>query len=283
MIASLRFLLYAADRSIRSGGRELKRLATDRRFCEYAWLAGQLRRVPRYREIEVSAGGFQLRVPDAASFLHSWYEIFVNRLYEFPFSGGAPRILDLGANVGLSVLFFKQRYPQAQVVALEADPRIYTYLVHNLEANAVRDVQAVNKAAWDADEQLTFLHEGADAGRVSPDSPGTTMDVQAVHLDRFLSQQQFDFIKMDIEGAETRVVPACERLLGAARWVFIEYHSSPGERQGLADILSLLRDLGFRVHVHTEHASPRPFLEVRTQAGYDLQLNVMAIRDAERA
>ena len=190
-------------------------------------------------------------------------------------------ILDLGANIGLSVLFFKTRYPGARVVAFEADPRIYAYLTRNLEVNGIRDVKTVSKAAWDADEQLTFLREGADAGRVSRTGSGTPVSVEAVHLGRFLAAQHFDFIKMDIEGAETRVVPVCKRLLGTAKWVFIEYHSSPGERQSLADILSLLRDLGFRVYIQTENVSPRPFLEVRTQAGYDLQLNVMATREGQ--
>lgn len=281
--ASLRFLRYVADRVVRGSGREVKRLVTDAHFREYAWLAGQLHNVPRYQDVEVLAGPFRLRVPDAASFLHSWHEIFVERLYEFPFPGPAPRILDLGANIGLSLLFFKTRYPHASVVALEADPHINEYLRSNLEANGISDVEIVRKAAWDTDEQLTFLQEGADGGRVSLTGSGTPVSVEAVHLGRLLAGQRFDFIKMDIEGAEARVVPACAQLLGTARWVFIEYHSSPGERQSLADILAVLRDLRFRVHIHTENASPRPFLEVRTQGGYDLQLNIMAIREGGSA
>ncbi len=283
LTAGLRFVRYVADQVMRGGGREVKRLLEDARIREYAWLAGQLYRVPRYQDVEVTAGAFRLHVPDAASFLHSWREIFVDRLYEFPFAGRAPRILDLGANIGLSVLFFKARWPDARVVAFEADPRIYAYLRRNLEANGISDVETVGKAAWDADEQLTFLQEGADGGRVSRTGSGTPVSVEAVHLGRLLAAQQFDFIKMDIEGAEARVVPACAQLLGTARWVFIEYHSTPRERQSLADILSVLRDLGFRVHILTENASPRPFLEVRTQGGFDLQLNIMAIREAGSA
>ncbi len=60
-------------------------------------------------------------------------EILVQRIYEFGLPKSAPSvILDLGAHMGTSVLFFRERFPDARIVALEPDPRTFERLRQNV-------------------------------------------------------------------------------------------------------------------------------------------------------
>src|SRR3954468_13533302 len=49
-------------------------------------------------------------------------------------NGGSPveTIIDLGANVGLSAVYFKTKYPNAQVIAVEPEKKNYEQMMKNL-------------------------------------------------------------------------------------------------------------------------------------------------------
>jgi FkbM family methyltransferase len=250
-------------------------------YRNLALLGTRLSGAPRRSERKVSVHGWDLVVPDAASFLSTYRELFVNGIYSFESADPAPRILDLGANIGLSVLFFKRQHPAARIVAFEADPEIFSYLERNVRANGLQDVELINAAAWVADTTLRFLPDGADGGRVAGPGQGGAQatEVKAVNLSAFLNGRSFDFLKMDVEGAENQLLPAIRHHLRAVPRLFVEYHSRVGEKQELAGLLSLLSAEGFRVHLHSPHPSRAPFLGVAPVAGFDLLLNVFAWRE----
>lgn len=258
--------------------RHVVRLLREPGYRTLAGLEARLGRRPRYSPFRVRADRWTLEGPDAASFLASWREIVVDGRYDFPWTGPPPRILDLGANVGLSVLHFLAMHPGAEVLAVEADPVVFGYLEKNLAANGGSSVERVQRAAWSRGGRVAFRSEGADAGRVAGAGPapasGRLLDVEALDLPALLAERSFDMIKMDIEGAETEVVPACWEGLRAARFVAVEYHSSVAHPQALGRLLQVLEDCGFRVHAQSVNPSPRPFLEVRTEAGFDMQVNL---------
>jgi FkbM family methyltransferase len=259
--------------------RHLARLLGDADYRALAVLEARFGRRPRYAPGRARVRGRMLEFPDAASFLASYREIFVQRQYAFPWPGPAPRILDLGANIGLSALFFKTCHPRAEILAVEADPAIFRYLERNLRANAVTGVELLNRVAWSGAGRIAFRPEGADAGRaIAPAGEGGsgTIEIEALDLPALLAQRPFDVIKMDIEGAEATVVPVCREGLARARFVAIEYHSTVGKPQALAGILTVLEACGFRVHVHSVITSPVPFVEQHTHTGFDMQLNLFA-------
>lgn len=256
--------------------RHLARLLREPDYREQAWLESTLGRHPRHTPCRARVRGWSLEVPDAASFLASHREIFVERQYAFPWTGAPPRILDLGANIGLSVLFFRAAQPEAPIVAVEADPAIFGCLERNLAANQITGVERMNRAAWTGPGHVRFRSDGADGGRVTPGAAAGAVEVEALDLPALLASHSFDVIKMDIEGAEAQVLPACREGLARARFVTVEYHSTAGEPQALAEILAVLKDAGFRVHVHEAMTSPTPFLGVEPRAGFDLQLNLSA-------
>lgn len=259
--------------------RHLYLLATDTGYRNYHLLASKLGSTSRFVACNAKVSGWNLALPDAASFLSAYKEIFVEHIYSFKSGLTAPRILDLGANIGLSVLYFKQLYPAAEITAYEADPSIFHYLEQNVHGNGYSDVRLVNKAVWDRNTTIRFKSEGADGGRVKFNDDSDLISVEAVDVREILDAGEYDLLKMDIEGAEEHVLPACKDHLNRFRHVFIEYHSVVGKKQCLDRIISLLSDIGFRVHIHSVFSSPSPFSELHINSEFDLQLNIFGWRE----
>lgn len=248
-------------------------------YRRYVILEFKLGNKPRFTPYNVRVHSWQLSIPDSASFLSAYKEIFVERIYDFKTEIEAPKILDLGANIGLSVLFFKRLYPKAQITAFEADPKIFESLKKNVHGNGYTDVQLINKAAWHENSTLHFRSEGADGGRAAMDGDENLIEVEAIDIAQFIKNERFDFLKMDIEGAEEVVLPACRGYLSEIKFIFVEYHSKVKKKQSLSQMLGILADAGFRLHIHSVMCSPSPFIKRETNSGFDLQLNIFGWRD----
>jgi len=260
--------------------RHLSRLVKSQKYRQWNLLNAKLANIPRFVETDINVDGWQLKVPDVASFLSAYNEIFINEIYDFKAFSHPPRILDLGANIGLSVLFFKKHFPESSVTAFEADPRIFEYLQHNVYGNNYRDVTLINQAAWNEETTLKFFSEGADGGRVSAVDEGDMIAVRAIDIRSHLAENQYDFLKMDIEGAEEVVLPACAGYLKSFRYIFVEYHSRVGQQQCLPELLSLLKDAGFRLNIQPVFHSSKPFVQLQESSGFDLQLNIFAVKES---
>src|SRR5205085_2620863 len=134
-----------------------------------------------------------------------WDDLFVKQALRFEFSGSVPRIIDCGANIGLSSLYFKRLYPAARITAYEADPEIHGILSENLRRNGAADVESVNAAVWTQNGMINFLCEGADSGTLSELAGalnGTDRSVPSIRLRDVLAGETVDLLKIDIEGAE---------------------------------------------------------------------------------
>src|SRR6186713_2563277 len=57
----------------------------------------------------------QLYFYSASELLHGLKEIFVEHIYKQKLSD-KPYIIDCGANIGMSVIYMKQQFPQAEIV-----------------------------------------------------------------------------------------------------------------------------------------------------------------------
>ena len=224
----------------------------------------------------------QIEVPDAASFLAMADEIFVRRMYAFSCTASSPRIVDVGANIGVSVLYFQAAYPAARIVALEADPALFEYLSRNIHSTQAGSIQLFNVAAWNQDTILSFNSEGADAGRVATSgeqSNNKRIEVPARRLRDFLDCPTA-LLKIDIEGAEICVLQDCADLLHWVDHLFVEYHSMADQPQQLHTLLAILSSAGFRVVVEATQRSRQPLIAREIHFGMDLQVNIFAYRTA---
>lgn len=204
-------------------------------------------------------------------------EIFEQEIYAFRAHSKTPFIVDCGANIGLSILYFKKIYPMCRIVAFEPDPNVFSVLERNIQNSGYKDITLIRRALWSSETSLNFMSEGADGGRVSRANDTGNKVVQTVRL-RDHIKHPVDFLKLDIEGAETEVLIDCADLLDNVENLFVEYHSFDEEPQTLNTIIGVLADAGFRLHIHPPFTSPQPFLYRNVNLSMDMQLNIFAFR-----
>jgi methyltransferase, FkbM family len=260
--------------------KSLYKLFTSKKYRAYLRLVAKLGNTPRYSECNANVNNWLFSIPDSLSFISGFHEIFVEENYAFNCASSAPYIIDLGANIGLSVLYFKMLFPEAEICALESDSAIYSHLVRNVHGNGYNDVTLINKAAWHEDSILKFMKEGADGGKIVAEPDSSSVEVEAMDVSSLIEGRRVDLLKIDIEGAEVDVLAHCRNLLGNVQHVFVEFHSTEHAPQRLSILLDIFESNGFRYHIHSVHQTRRPFLGSATLSGYDMLLNIFAWKEA---
>ena len=234
---------------------------------------------PRNQPTDVTFGQYRFQVPDALSFVWQYREIFVDEFYKFSTTSPTPIIFDCGANVGTSVAYFRQTYPNARIVAFEADASISEILRNNLRQNGIAGVEVITKAVWTNDEGIWFGSDQADSASIY-----STTDrklVPSVRLrDYLLREERIDMLKMDIEGAETAVLTDCHDALAPVQNLFVEFHAYPDHPQTLAEVVRVLEAADFRYYINTSQYRHAPLVNHRYKGNdsMDLQLNIFAYR-----
>lgn len=235
----------------------------------------------RFKAGQATLFGKNFWFSDNHGFLHSLEEVFKDQVYKFNSKNKDPFIIDAGANIGLSVAYFKQQYPNATIIAFEPDHKIFELLQKNVSALGYSQVELRNAAAWIEDTELTFFSEGSLAGSTEVDFLNTanSYTVKAERLKSWLANKDIDFLKIDIEGAENTVLFDLEEELPRVNHLFLEYHSIAGKEQMLGEMLRLIKKAGFRYHIKTASDPMRfPFIN-RIKKGFDMQLNIFCFRD----
>ena len=196
---------------------------------------------PRYTRTTARLLGRTIEIADSASYLFMRREIFDSEIYRFETGRERPLIIDCGANIGLSVVYFKLLHPQATVLAFEPDRELFALLARNVATFGLTDVELHEKAVWSESTRLDFFHEGADGGRIAAlnDDSESIQQVETVRL-RDLLDRRVDLLKLDVDGAEQIVLEDCRDSLENVERVFVEVHCFSGRPQGLGELLSLL-------------------------------------------
>lgn len=233
----------------------------------------------RYKSKKINLYGRDFIVSDCQSFLWQFKEIFVEEYYKFSSRSQTPLIIDCGANIGTSCLYFKRLYPDSEIIAFEPNPKIAEILKINLRSNNLTDVEVIDKAIWINDEGVELGIEDADASSIYQKS--NMVMVSSVRLKDFIEKyDHIDMIKMDIEGAETEVIKDCDGSFKNVKNIFIEYHSYINNEQELDTILNILRKNNFRYFIKQGQDRSQPFINRinKNFPAMDLQINIFAYK-----
>lgn len=131
--------------------------------------------------------------------------------------------VDVGANIGAIALEIAARRPDARVIAIEASPAIVPYLRHNIDCNALTNVDLMPIAASDRAGDIDFyLPPATQFGMASaaPQFGVAPVRVPARPLDAILADlgiTNVGVIKIDAEGAELDVIRGAHGLLTSVR------------------------------------------------------------------
>lgn len=252
----------------------------NRKYREYHKELKRLIRLKRFQPGITTLLEKPIKIIDSASFVSAYNQIYINNIYSFNASSNTPTILDCGANIGLSTLYWKKAYPSSHIFAFEPDPNAYAALVTNCNEWQLSNIDLIKKAVWKSETQLLFQADGADGGHIANqvNSKSQKFTIETVRLRKYLSTK-IDLLKLDIEGAEIEVLIDCADHLNNVENLFVEYHSFINREQQIDIILSILKNSGFRIHIQPELVSPRPFIQKLDSYGMDQRLNIFAYRN----
>ncbi|MEA2056325.1 MAG: FkbM family methyltransferase [Patescibacteria group bacterium] len=192
-----------------------------------------------------------------------YHDIFKGKEYFFETNKKSPLILDCGAHVGLSVLYFKTLYPDARIIAFEPNTNSFQLLKLNVQQNDLSKVKLVN-AALSNEEGTAQLHVSnetnspwtwGDAIVKNPwQSPETTKTVKVgiVKLSKYIIQN-VDLIKLDVEGSEAIVLEEIKGKLSLVDRIVMEFHGNRiNKDNNLEKIVKLLEDNSFIYKIKQE-------------------------------
>jgi FkbM family methyltransferase len=136
-------------------------------------------------------------------------------------------VFDLGGFTGYYTLLASALVgPAGRVFVFEPLPRNLKYLKQHLSMNQITNVIVVEAAVSDRTETLSF-QEGPSSARGRLSEEGNLL-VRAVSLDDMIESGELpdpQFIKVDVEGAEMRVLQGAVRLLDRCHpTLFIDTH-----------------------------------------------------------
>jgi FkbM family methyltransferase len=182
--------------------------------------------------------------------LHVLREVFISEDYRIDDLPPPATILDLGSNMGASLIYFRLRYPEARIVGVEADPLVFPTLERNIAPFPGIELANVGVAAESG--EATFFHNAHSwASSLKPIWEATAeMTVPTRSLEDLLAEfdiPQLDLLKIDIEGGEWDVLSSFHELdrIGSVVGEFHTLEDQPPRR--------LLERLGgFKVSVTDE-------------------------------
>lgn len=140
-------------------------------------------------------------------------------------------IVDVGANIGCTTIYLKAFFPQARIVAIEADPDNFRSLLENIKLSNLQGVTCLPIAIWHTNQKVSLSRSFRDNRDWSVQiSENGITKVEAKTLDSLLKtsrQHSVDILKMDIEGAEVKIFNddvSIESALKKVKDVAIEVH-----------------------------------------------------------
>jgi len=159
--------------------------------------------------------------------------------YNFTTSEEPKVIIDAGGNIGLTAVYFAEKYPKAKIITIEPEEDNFKILKKNTQHYS--NITAINAALWDSEGEIELLDVGLDnwgfmtaTGGIDTKYTQITTSktemkhlVKAVTIEKILRDYNIDMIdilKIDIEGAEKEVFNGHSAWIKNVRSIITELH-----------------------------------------------------------
>jgi len=163
-----------------------------------------------------------------SSDLKVFIQIFLGNVYEIPITMNPKFVVDGGANIGLSTIYFANKYPDAKIIAIEPEYSNLALLKENTKSYP--NIEVIQAAIWHKKTLITIVDPGdgfwAFQVKESINNENTSK-VDTITIDEILELSPegiIDILKLDIEGAEKEVFTSCESWIDRINIIEIELH-----------------------------------------------------------
>lgn len=194
-------------------------------------------------QIKINKKNYNIAMRTSKGDLAIFYEIFWKQIYFIPFqiSNKNINILDLGAHIGLSSLYFNIHYPNAYIYSVEASQDNFLILKDNLKFDSRNT--PLPYAIYDIDREILFNEKG-HSYNYQVDIVGNP--IQAISVNTIMNKYniaKFNLVKIDIEGAENILLKNNNNWLAYTDNIIIEIHPPYNFEQLTSD----LKPFGFTI------------------------------------
>ncbi|MBF0135038.1 MAG: FkbM family methyltransferase [Magnetococcus sp. DMHC-1] len=176
-------------------------------------------------------------------------EVFHHHFYDLSLSFVPKTILDLGSNIGLTLIYFSKVYPQAQLAGLEPIPGNIQLLRENLQMNQVaatvfQSAVAIQDGFVEMEIALMDSDHRIRESMASDRFTNQILRIESMTVESVLEKLQWErigLLKVDIEGYEKILLKEQCAWLNRVDALCIECHSGFGE----SDLQEISRSWGF--------------------------------------
>ncbi len=182
---------------------------------------------------------------DRLSIPHMYREVYLDLVY-----ADIPKdykvILDIGANIGITAQYFKDR--AKKVYSIEPSSQHFEALKKNKEYNQWSNVEIFNIAIADRDGymQLNKYDDNYTTYSLTTKFKKDSEIVKTMAIDTFLKEnkiEEVDFMKLDVEGAEDLILRSdgFKKVVNKIKRIEIEFHLLSWK-----NLIDYLKSLGFQ-------------------------------------
>jgi FkbM family methyltransferase len=180
-------------------------------------------------EIYYSGIPFPMKFRSNTSDLRVFREIMIEKGYDLQLTIEPKFILDCGANIGLSSVFFKNMFRDSFIVAVEPEASNFALAEHNL-SYYYPSVECLRAAIWHKNSRVAIKNK--DAGKwsfmVEECDANEEDGIDTVTIGQIMrkyQQESIDILKIDIEGAELELFAGnYEEWLPNSKVIMVETH-----------------------------------------------------------
>lgn len=174
-------------------------------------------------------------------------------------------VLDIGANIGFTVLKLAQLVKNGKVIGFEPDPYNYSACINNLKQNNFDNSEVLNLGLGSEEAILDMevrTPSNRGGNRISTSLNKDGIKIQVKKLDGLfpaLDMDHLDLIKIDVEGYELRVLKGSEEILKKYKPIlFIELDNDNLMDQGdsAQALIDFLTQLGYKSIYNAETNQP---------------------------
>jgi FkbM family methyltransferase len=210
----------------------------------------------KFGKIRASKWGSSFFLRPKTTDFSTYQHVFESNQYAIKLDFEPKVVIDGGANIGLSSIFFARSFPNAAIVAIEPNAENFSLLKSNTAV--FNNIHCRQQAIWSKSGFVKIIDDTADKNSFqvswTPEKIKNSIDATSLgELKKSMGLTTLDIVKLDIEGAEKEVFSQhTEEWLPYTRVLIIEMHDHliPGCSQS---VFTAITKYDFRCEISWEN------------------------------
>jgi FkbM family methyltransferase len=193
--------------------------------------------------------------------LNMGHEIFVREVY-LPPESLKPievlRIVDVGSNVGYSVVYWASLFRNAAIEAFEPHPEILRALRANLALNGLNERVKIFPFAAGTQNTTALLTDAGVGSTLTQDRSAAGYEVSVKDFFEAVGSGQIDLLKMDCEGAEYDLIADPRFANLNVKSMVLEWHATEQRPDAKREVFEMLSRRRWKIKPVWESGAPNP-------------------------